>query len=99
DTAMLPDGIYALRLTVNTYDGQTYYAVVAPIRVNNERFGAVLPGPDEEEIPVPVPTQTPVDTTPRVVVNPQFNAVNVRRCDLVDNERCPVIGVLPSGEI
>ena len=67
------------------------------IRVSNERFRAVIPA-DEEEIPVPVPTQTPVDATPRVVVNPQFNAVNVRRCDLVDNDRCPVIGILLSSD-
>ncbi|MBZ0291193.1 MAG: SH3 domain-containing protein [Anaerolineae bacterium] len=98
DTTTVPDGVYALRLTVNTQDGQSYHDMVLPIRVDNERFGAILAGTGQEETPEPAPTQAPQDTTARVVPSPQYTAINIRRCDLVDNDRCPVIAALRSGE-
>jgi hypothetical protein len=98
DTTTVPDGIYALRLTVNTVDGQSYHHIVSPIRVDNERFNAIFGNSSAVQLPEPAPTQAPTDTTPRVVTSPQYSAVNVRRCDIVDNDRCPVIASLQSGE-
>lgn len=98
DTTTVPDGLYALRLTVTTVDGQSYHDVVSPIRVNNERFNAIFAGTSAVQLPEPAPTQAPADTTPRVVTSAQYTAINVRRCDLVDNDRCPVIASLQSGE-
>jgi hypothetical protein len=89
DTTTIPDGAYAFRLTAAARTGEIYYDVVSPVRVSNARFAEIFgltPG-------VPTPAMpNPVDNTPRAVVAPQYNAVNVRQCDLVDNFRCPVIG-------
>jgi len=98
DTTIVPDGVYALRLTVNTVDGQSYHDVVAPVRVDNERFNAIFNPGTAAQLPEPVPTQVPQDNRPRVVPSAQYTAINVRRCDLVDNDRCPVIASLNSGE-
>ncbi len=98
DTTTVPDGLYALRLTVTTQDGQVFYDVVSPIRVNNTRFRAVMASMGQAQTPVPTPTTAPQDTTARVVPNEQFTSVNMRRCDLVDNDRCPVIATLRAGE-
>ncbi len=98
DTTTVPDGIYALRLTVSTLDGQYYHDIVTPIRVDNERFNAIFGTSSAVQLPELPPTQAPTDTTPRVVTSAQYSAINVRRCDLVDNQRCPVIGSLQSGE-
>lgn len=35
DTTTAPDGLYALRLTVNTNDGETVYAISSPLRIDN----------------------------------------------------------------
>lgn len=98
DTTNVPDGIYALRLTVNTQDGQSFHHVVSPVRVDNERFNAILQGTGQEQTPEPAPTLAPQDTTPHLVPSAQYTAINVRRCDIVDNDRCPVIAALRSGE-
>lgn len=102
DTTTVPDGLYSLRLTANTVDGQTYHVTVSPIRVNNARFDAVIErivqassGSDEPEAtPVPPVVEPPADNRARVT--PSGVAVNVRRCDIVDNDRCPsVISLAP----
>lgn len=122
DTTTVPDGLYALRLVVNSADGQSYFDVVSPVRVSNERFtrvtettanrtiealrdaltaagidlDAILTPPQPTATPVP-PTAAPpppVDTTPRAFPNDGLTAVNMRRCDVVDNYACAVIGAL-----
>lgn len=100
DTTTVADGLYSLRLTVNTEDGQSFHYTVSPVRVNNARFEAVIarilaeagvePDEDEEEV------APPEDDTPRVT--PSGVAVNVRRCTLVDNDRCPVVEYLSPAE-
>lgn len=42
DTTTVPDGLYALRLVVNTVEGETYFDVVQPVRVSNERYAGIL---------------------------------------------------------
>ncbi len=101
------DGLYAVRLNVVTTDLERYYDTVSPIRLSNERFAiesALLReqilaelGVTEEETPAPTP-EPPADTTPRVTPLEQHAAVNIRRCDMVDNTRCPITGSLPSGQ-
>lgn len=98
DTTTVPDGLYSLRLTANTEDGQSFHVTVTPVRVNNARFQAfeeriraelgddAVAEEEEEEV------APPDDNTPRV--SPSGVAVNVRRCDIVDNERCPAIASL-----
>lgn len=41
DTTTVPDGLYALRLVVNTTNGESFFYVTGPVRVNNERFNLV----------------------------------------------------------
>lgn len=101
DTTTAPDGVYSIRLTANSNEGQSFHYVVSPIRVNNGRFAAVearlreeaLADVDEAVTPTPQPTaEPPADTRPRVT--PSGVAVNVRRCTLVDNDRCPIVAYL-----
>jgi hypothetical protein len=114
DTTQVPDGLYALRLVVNTLDNQSFFDTVSPVRVSNERFTRITGQIAEQTIadaiaqleaagididallnpPTPEPTPLPVDTTPRVVPGPGITAANVRRCDLVDNYRCAMVGAL-----
>lgn len=113
DTTTVPDGMYALRLTV-ALESQSFHHVVTPLRVSNERFDAVTKriadeildrvetddNEDEAQVeaarPTPVPTAAPpADNTPRVT--PSGVAVNVRRCDIVDNDRCPAVVSLNPG--
>jgi len=98
DTTTVPDGVYALRLTVSLVDGQIFHDVVSPVRVDNQRFNAVLAGTGQEQTPEPAPTSAPQDTSPRVLPSAQYTSINVRRCDLVDNDRCPIIAALRAGE-
>ncbi|MCK6581385.1 MAG: hypothetical protein L6Q98_25115 [Anaerolineae bacterium] len=101
DTTQVADGLYALRLTAATADGQSYHYLVTPIRVDNARFQAfearIRAEGGQAATVTPVPTTAPADTTPRVT--PSATAVNVRRCDLVDNDRCPIIAQLPPGQV
>lgn len=107
DTRMVEDGLYALRLTVVTKGGQVFHDVISPLRVSNARFARLLgleeEGDGEDTVepvtPTPAPTEPPVvDNTPRVT--PAGNvAVNVRRCDLVDDYRCAVVTSLGAGQV
>lgn len=91
DTTEVPDGVYALRLTVNTNDGQQYHDVVSPVRVDNERFERLF-GETTNEEEESEEIEAPDDNTPRVT--PAGVAVNVRRCDIAQNDRCPAIDSL-----
>jgi uncharacterized protein YgiM (DUF1202 family) len=98
DTRIVADGLYSLRLTASTEEGQNFHYTVSPIRVDNARFSAYearIRGEvaDATATPTTVPTPVPADTTAKVT--PSSVAVNIRRCDLIDNDRCPVIAQLP----
>lgn len=107
NTDFAPDGLCALRLTVLVADSQLFTDTVSPIRLSNARFdlevqriiervaAGDLPRQFEEAAPPPA---EPVDQSPRIVPMPQHNVVNLRRCDIVDNGRCPVIGTLRAGQ-
>ncbi len=107
DTTQVPDGLYALRLIVNTLNGETFSDEVMPIRINNERYQQIREAILEEALIVPTiqptiqVTATPEDN--RVMVYPAapVTAVNVRRCDLVDNYRCAYVASLTTdgGEV
>lgn len=107
DTTIVEDGLYALRLVVNTVDGQTFTDVVSPVRVSNERFTNVteriveqtLAALEAAGILVPTPQPTPEPPAPPpgpplAFPNAGLTAANVRYCDMVDNDRCPVTGSL-----
>ncbi|MCB0196224.1 MAG: hypothetical protein KDJ65_30005 [Anaerolineae bacterium] len=97
DTATIPDGLYGLRLVVGVGDAaapsQLFQTVTGPIRVSN---GQYLEGTESEEA-APPPPELESDQ-PYVVTNPGVTAVNVRYCDQLDSERCPVIDVFDSTE-
>jgi predicted secreted protein len=108
DSTQVSDGLYALRLTVNDSEGQTYHDTVTPIRVNNARFTNVIRrlirdalingGVQPPETPTPQPTTVPANTDPFVTPEPGTGSVNVRRCDVVDNYSCAIVGYLSEGE-
>ncbi len=108
DTTTVPDGLYAIRLVVVTADQQSYTATVMPIRVNNERMGVyterviaealaaagISPEPTAEPTtPTPEPPQP---TAPFAYPAQGYYAVNVRFCDSIDNNGCPVIDSMDS---
>lgn len=108
DTLDAPDGLYAIRLNVTTATGETYTDTVSPIRLNNARYefevNRILDRLDQAtqptETPAAQPTaQQPVDNSPRVTPSAGNASVNVRRCDQVNNDTCPVLGFLLSGEV
>ena len=82
NTVTLRDGLYELRLTINTGGEMPEYFRVSPIRVENNppSYAAeqqVIAEPEPTSTPEPPPT--PVDTTPRVIVS--VAAANVRAGD------------------
>ncbi|MCB0198039.1 MAG: hypothetical protein KDJ65_39215, partial [Anaerolineae bacterium] len=97
DTATIPDGLYGLRLVVGVGDAaapsQLFQTVTGPVRVSN---GQYLEGTENEEA-APAPPEMAEDQ-PYVVTNPGVTAVNVRYCDQLDSERCPVVDVFDSTE-
>lgn len=96
DTTAVEDGIYSLRLNITLSNGTRVYAVVSPLRVQNE------PSPfNEVDEPISAPTQVGLPTllpTPTAFSNiPQATARingNVRRGDGTQYE---VIGSIPAG--
>ncbi|MBK8024486.1 MAG: hypothetical protein IPK19_24425 [Chloroflexi bacterium] len=70
DTRTVADGLYILRLTAATQDGQVFHDTVTPIRVDNARFQAVEARIRAEAgvtgTATQLPSATPVDTTPQV---------------------------------
>lgn len=107
DTTDAPDGLYAIRLSVTTGTNQQYSYVVTPLRLNNARYeaerarilellGTTTPEPTEAAAtatPAPV-----IDNTPRVTPMEGTASVNVRRCDRVDNQACPILAFLTAGQ-
>ncbi len=93
NTATVRDGLYELRVKINTGGEMPVYARVSPVRVENNPpdFVAEMMAPPEPTA-TPLPPPTPVDTTPRVVSN--VNA-NVRSGD---STGYPVIGFLMEGD-
>lgn len=101
DTNRIGDGVYGLRLTVNTADNQSFHADVGPIRISNERFSELLgtsdTGEDVEQPQVSENAPTPTGVT-ATSFQPGVTSPNVRYCDIVDNQRCPVIDHLDRNE-
>lgn len=93
DTATVPDGLYGLRLVVGTGSvdnpSQLFEAVTGPIRTNN---GLYASGDGSETTPPPPPELAAND--PYVVTAPGVTSVTLRRCDLLDSDRCPITGIL-----
>ncbi len=89
NTLALRDGLYELRLRINTDAGTEEYFRVSPIRVENNPppFVVVEPAIEAEPTAMPEPTATP-DSTPRViaVVNSNVRAG--------DSTLYPVVGNL-----
>lgn len=108
DTELASDGVYELRLTVNTSDGNPVHHVVSPLRIENEpppfvivdavpttAPAAATPQPAVPTVrsrPTLAATPTAIDTTPRVTA--RVNA-NVRRGDSTLHD---VVGTLNQGE-
>lgn len=102
DSTRIDDGLYALRLTVNTADGQTFHSDIGPVRVSNARFAAMMDEGDNEPEAVQLPMEPPTAPTPTGVTATSFQpgsvSPNVRYCDIVDNVRCPIIDHLDRNE-
>lgn len=103
NTFTAPDGLYELRLTINTDSGNPEYVRVSPIRVENE-VPAFLEGTPGASITTPIPSQTPsgratLAATPTAFSSgPQVVALvdaNVRAGDSTQYDR---IGFLFAGE-
>lgn len=74
DTTLVPDGLYALRLTINTTGGAPVVLTVSPLRVENNLDPEIAALIGESAGPV-VPTQAPVIPTqpPVATVEPTFD--------------------------
>ncbi len=103
NTKVVPDGLYELRLRVNTSGGDPVFHVVSPLRVEND-LPPFVETPTPTMIPTqPVPTAQPrptlqatptaLDLTPRVTVT--VSSANVRQGD---STLYNVVGVLMEGE-
>jgi len=89
DTAVVPDGIYQMRLTINVRGGDPIYDYVSPVRLENTPppfAPVVLPTntpavvPPTNTAPPPVNTATPTfDPTPRATISTPTG--NVRQGD------------------
>jgi hypothetical protein len=108
DTSRVSDGTYALRLVVIDTNGNVFNDTVSPIRVNNSRYTNVIRklivdalingGVQPPATPTPTATSAPSSTAPTVTPAPGNGTINVRRCDVVDNYSCAVVGYLKQGE-
>lgn len=68
NTFTAPDGLYELRLTINTTDAQPVFARISPIRVQNN-IPSFLEGVDTS-LPTPLPTQIAPSNRPTLVPTP-----------------------------
>ena len=94
NTVTLRDGLYEIRLKINTAEETEEYVRVSPIRVENSPppfVSEVWPRPSLSRRRRPEPTATP-DLTPRVVANVNSNVRSG------DNTLYPVIGNLLEGD-
>jgi len=104
DTSIAPDGVYALRLVVLNNSGEVFTDIVQPVRLNNTRMQAYTDRVIAETLAAygielePDPTSQPgpvIDpVVPTAIPASGVGAVNVRYCDVIDNNGCPVIGWL-----
>ena len=105
DTSLVPDGLYELRMTVNTSAGTPVVVLVTPLRVENNldpeiaALIGVATGPvaptQAPPTPIPAATLTPTfDPTPRGTVTTA--SANVRTGD---STLYPVIASLPQGTV
>ena len=96
DTAIVPDGLYELRLTITVQGDDPFFFRVAPLRVENEPPPFALTPTAIPASPTPVATLPPPPTatpsTPTATAN--VNA-NVRSGD---STQYPIIGALREGE-
>jgi uncharacterized protein YgiM (DUF1202 family) len=105
DTSLVPDGLYELRMTVNTSAGTPVVVLVTPLRVENNldpeiaaligvSTGPIVPT-QAPPTPIPAATLTPTfDPTPRGTVTTA--SANVRTGD---STLYPVIASLPQGTV
>lgn len=104
DTTIWPDGLYEIRLTVNTSAGEPIVYTVSPLRVENEPPPFVQIPEDQPTLvapptvaaatEVPPPTQVPTDDpTPRVTVATPNG--NVRSGDSTDYQ---IVASLTQGQ-
>lgn len=109
DTSVEPDGLYEMRLVIETGAGQPVIFRVAPLRIENEPPPfAVTPTPDGAGLPLPTvpalptqppaqptlqPTPTQFDPTPQLTVGV---SANVREGDSTDYN---IIGSLQPGQV
>ncbi|MBI1277904.1 MAG: SH3 domain-containing protein [Anaerolineaceae bacterium] len=98
DTSIADDGVYSLRLNVSLSNNTRVYALITPIRVENDPppFAGIATGqpgnlPTPGSLPTLLPTPTAFSTSPQATA--RINA-NVRRGDGTIFE---VIGNLPAG--
>lgn len=98
DTTVANDGIYSLRLNVSLSNGSRVYALITPLRIENNPppfagLGTPQPGvlPTLATLPTLIPTPTAFSNTPQATA--RLNA-NVRRGDGTMYE---VVGNLPAG--
>jgi hypothetical protein len=98
DTTTADDGLYSLRLNVSLSNGTRVYALITPLRVENNPppfggLGTAQPNtvPTQVGLPTLLPTPTAFSNVPQVTA--RINA-NVRRGDGTAFE---VIGNLPAG--
>jgi hypothetical protein len=102
NTFTAPDGLYEIRLTINTNSGVPEYVRVSPIRVQNNIppfLEETLAGATPTPIPQNAPTRATLAATPTAFsTGPQVVALvdaNVRSGDTTEYDR---IGFLFSGE-
>ncbi len=98
DTTIANDGIYSLRLNVSLSNGTRVYALITPLRIENNPppFAGIATGqpnavPTQGGLPTLLPTPTAFSTTPQATA--RLNA-NVRRGDGTIYE---VVGNLSAG--
>ena len=98
DTTIADDGVYSLRLNVSLSDGTRVYALITPLRVENDPppFAGIATGqpnvvPTLGGLPTLIPTPTAFSTTPQATA--RINA-NVRRGDGTIYE---IVGNLTAG--
>jgi len=106
NTTTVRDGLYAIRLAINTADGNVQYFRVSPLRVENDpQDGLAGLPPVEEATLIPTPTQIPgrptLVPTPTQIAGGDSSVVtattdaNVRSGDDVSY---PIVGYLLRGE-
>ncbi|MEP6987844.1 MAG: SH3 domain-containing protein [Chloroflexota bacterium] len=98
DTSVTDDGVYSLRLNVSLSNGSRVYALVTPLRIENNPppfagLSTPQPGaiPTQSGLPTLIPTPTAFSNTPQATA--RLNA-NVRRGDGTIYE---TVGNLPAG--